>query len=204
MRRQPRAGPCASVAGKPAVQPPCVLQSLPAQRAMHAPGRVSASPRPLGAGGGRQRGRPGLCQRAGPGHGAARLRPAGRRLDHGRQARAQHPRRPGEAPQPPPASLGSSAVEWHWGRAPGCRALQPSGSDPGRHARLAAAERALPQANLWTEYISDELTVEYMLLPRLCALAETLWSPKASRDWQVRHQAAAWAAHLLLRRADSP
>ena len=41
------------------------------------------------------------------------------------------------------------------------------------------------QANLWTEYISDELTVEYMLLPRLCALAETLWSPKASRDWQV-------------------
>lgn len=44
----------------------------------------------------------------------------------------------------------------------------------------------LRQANLWTEYISDELTVEYMLLPRLCALAETLWSAKSSRDWQVQ------------------
>ena len=31
------------------------------------------------------------------------------------------------------------------------------------------------QANLWTEYISDEGTAEYMLLPRLCAMAEALW-----------------------------
>lgn len=40
------------------------------------------------------------------------------------------------------------------------------------------------QANVWTEYISNEITLEYMLLPRLCALAEALWSPKSSRDWQ--------------------
>lgn len=33
------------------------------------------------------------------------------------------------------------------------------------------------QANLWTEYIADEETVEYMLLPRLAALAEAVWSP---------------------------
>ena len=39
------------------------------------------------------------------------------------------------------------------------------------------------QANVWTEYISDEATVEYMLLPRLAALAETVWSPPQLRDW---------------------
>ncbi len=31
------------------------------------------------------------------------------------------------------------------------------------------------QANLWTEYVADETTAEYMLLPRLCAMAEALW-----------------------------
>jgi hypothetical protein len=31
------------------------------------------------------------------------------------------------------------------------------------------------QANLWTEYVPDEATVEYMLLPRLSAMAEALW-----------------------------
>jgi len=39
------------------------------------------------------------------------------------------------------------------------------------------------QANVWTEYISDEATVEYMLLPRLCAMAEALWSRRESKDW---------------------
>jgi hexosaminidase len=40
------------------------------------------------------------------------------------------------------------------------------------------------QANLWTEFISDEATAEYMLLPRLCALAECVWSPVEARNWQ--------------------
>ena len=40
-----------------------------------------------------------------------------------------------------------------------------------------------PQANIWTEYIADEATCEYMLLPRLAALAEAVWSPPAARDW---------------------
>ncbi|PCH74806.1 MAG: beta-N-acetylhexosaminidase [Flavobacteriaceae bacterium] len=39
------------------------------------------------------------------------------------------------------------------------------------------------QANLWTEYIPTVSHMEYMLYPRLAAMSETLWSPKASRDW---------------------
>lgn len=39
------------------------------------------------------------------------------------------------------------------------------------------------QANLWTEYISTESYAEYMLLPRLTALSEALWTPKEMKDW---------------------
>ncbi len=39
------------------------------------------------------------------------------------------------------------------------------------------------QANLWTEYITTVEQVEYMVLPRMLALAEVVWSPKESRDW---------------------
>ena len=39
------------------------------------------------------------------------------------------------------------------------------------------------QANLWTEYVPSTATAEYMLLPRLCALAEVLWSPPDARSW---------------------
>ena len=39
------------------------------------------------------------------------------------------------------------------------------------------------QANLWTEYIRTPEQAEYMLLPRLCALAETVWSQKDKRDY---------------------
>lgn len=38
------------------------------------------------------------------------------------------------------------------------------------------------QANLWTEYIKTAEHAEYMLFPRLLALAEVVWSPK-QRDW---------------------
>ena len=31
------------------------------------------------------------------------------------------------------------------------------------------------QANVWTEYIEDEETCEYMMLPRLCAFSEAVW-----------------------------
>lgn len=39
------------------------------------------------------------------------------------------------------------------------------------------------QANLWTEYIDNPKKLEYMLFPRLSAMSEVLWSPKASKDW---------------------
>lgn len=39
------------------------------------------------------------------------------------------------------------------------------------------------QANLWAEYIPNLSQVEYMMFPRLGALAEVDWSPKAARDW---------------------
>jgi hexosaminidase len=40
------------------------------------------------------------------------------------------------------------------------------------------------QANVWTEYMPSFKHVEYMVFPRLCALAEVDWSPKASRQWE--------------------
>ncbi len=39
------------------------------------------------------------------------------------------------------------------------------------------------QANLWTEYVPSLAHVEYMMFPRLCALAEVDWSPKSARNW---------------------
>lgn len=39
------------------------------------------------------------------------------------------------------------------------------------------------QANLWSEYIPTTAQSEYMIFPRLAAMAEALWSPKESRNW---------------------
>lgn len=39
------------------------------------------------------------------------------------------------------------------------------------------------QGNVWTEYMADTRHVEYMVFPRLCALAERLWSPKEMRSY---------------------
>jgi hexosaminidase len=39
------------------------------------------------------------------------------------------------------------------------------------------------QANLWTEYVATPGHAEYMVLPRMLALAEVLWSPPEARDW---------------------
>lgn len=40
------------------------------------------------------------------------------------------------------------------------------------------------QANLWSEFVPNAPHSEYMLFPRLAALAEVLWTPKGSRDWE--------------------
>jgi hexosaminidase len=39
------------------------------------------------------------------------------------------------------------------------------------------------QGNLWTEYVPSLAHAEFMMFPRLCALAEIGWSPKETRDW---------------------
>jgi len=39
------------------------------------------------------------------------------------------------------------------------------------------------QGNVWTEYISTTEHAEYMAVPRMLALAEVVWSPKNSRNW---------------------
>lgn len=39
------------------------------------------------------------------------------------------------------------------------------------------------QANVWTEYIKTPDHVEYMILPRMTALSEVVWSSKKDRNW---------------------
>lgn len=55
---------------------------------------------------------------------------------------------------------------------------------PGRELVLGV------QANLWTEYISTPEQAEYMLYPRLYALAEVAWSPAGSRNYPDFHRRA--------------
>lgn len=40
------------------------------------------------------------------------------------------------------------------------------------------------QANTWTEYIRTPQHAEYMIFPRLAALAEVVWSPNNLRNWE--------------------
>lgn len=39
------------------------------------------------------------------------------------------------------------------------------------------------QGNVWTEYIADPKHVEYMVFPRICALAEVLWTDSSLRNF---------------------
>jgi hexosaminidase len=40
------------------------------------------------------------------------------------------------------------------------------------------------QANVWTEYIPSPRQAEYMIFPRIAAIAEVGWSEKAGRNWE--------------------
>ena len=40
------------------------------------------------------------------------------------------------------------------------------------------------QGNLWTEYISSSDKAEYMVLPRMSAMAEVLWSPRVLLNYR--------------------
>lgn len=50
------------------------------------------------------------------------------------------------------------------------------------------------QAQLWSEYIKTPKHMEYMGFPRVCALAEVVWSPKEARDFT--HFCERLATHL--------
>jgi hexosaminidase len=54
----------------------------------------------------------------------------------------------------------------------------PEGLNPDAARRVLGA-----QGNLWTEWVRTSDHVEYMLLPRMLALAEVVWSPKQARSW---------------------
>jgi hexosaminidase len=54
---------------------------------------------------------------------------------------------------------------------------------PGELTPGEAAHVIGGQGNVWTEYIPTPARAEYMILPRMLALAEVLWSPKVARSW---------------------
>ncbi len=39
------------------------------------------------------------------------------------------------------------------------------------------------QANVWTEYMPNARQLQYMIAPRICALAESVWTPPKRKDW---------------------
>ena len=41
------------------------------------------------------------------------------------------------------------------------------------------------QANVWTEYMKTTDYVEYMVLPRMAALAEVNWTEADKKDWEL-------------------
>ncbi|WP_446220765.1 beta-N-acetylhexosaminidase [Micromonospora sp. IBHARD004] len=56
--------------------------------------------------------------------------------------------------------------------------------DPGTHVADVPAEAVLGvEAPLWTESVTSLAEIEFMLLPRLPALAELAWSPRTTHDW---------------------
>ena len=62
--------------------------------------------------------------------------------------------------------------------------------DPTAHSlRMSASYIEGGMALLWTEYIRTAEEAQYMLLPRLCAMAECLWSDPSRRNWHsFRHR----------------
>jgi hexosaminidase len=55
----------------------------------------------------------------------------------------------------------------------------PEKLDPQYQAHILGG-----QGNLWTEYIPNLKQAQFMAFPRMCAMAEVTWSPKASRNWE--------------------
>ena len=59
--------------------------------------------------------------------------------------------------------------------------------DPAPDSISATARQHIlgVQANLWTEYMTNEAMVEYQALPRMSALAEVQWSMPARKDYKA-------------------
>jgi hexosaminidase len=55
----------------------------------------------------------------------------------------------------------------------------PRGATKSEASRLMGVE-----ACLWTEYVPNVRRLEYMVFPRIAALAEIAWQQKGSRNWQ--------------------
>lgn len=55
------------------------------------------------------------------------------------------------------------------------------------------------QANLWSEYIPTTQQVEYMVLPRMAALSEALWTQPQSKDYESFLQRLPWLVKLYKR-----
>lgn len=53
------------------------------------------------------------------------------------------------------------------------------------------------QANVWTEYMASPKQVEYMIFPRMCALAEVLWSSKEKRNYSYFREKLPWHFKIL-------
>lgn len=54
---------------------------------------------------------------------------------------------------------------------------------PSELSRAEASHVLGAQGNVWTEYLKTPARVEFMVFPRLLAMAEVTWSPKEARDW---------------------
>lgn len=55
---------------------------------------------------------------------------------------------------------------------------QPSGLSPEKQQLILGG-----QGNVWTEYIQTPDQVETRIFPRMCALAEAVWTPADQKDW---------------------
>ena len=53
------------------------------------------------------------------------------------------------------------------------------------------------QGNVWTEYMKTSDYVEYMVFPRVLAMAEVVWSPSKSRNWDSFVQRVDTERHWL-------
>lgn len=72
---------------------------------------------------------------------------------------------------------------------------EPRDLTPEQHKHILGV-----QANLWTEYADTERDVDYMLYPRMLAIAEVAWTPQAHRSWDdFRLRAERYTDALLSR-----